>query len=69
MENPLKEFYEVRVKRFLRNRFYKIMEISRKYATPRIKMTPLVKVVLLFLRLYLLLLVGILFYKFWTLLK
>jgi hypothetical protein len=69
MENPLKEFYEIRVKRFVRNRFYRILEINRKYAAPRIKMTPLVRLALLFLRLYLLVLVGILFYKFWTLLK
>jgi hypothetical protein len=46
----------------------KITEINRKYATPRIRMSRGVKVVLLFLRLYLIFLVLLLGYKFWTLL-
>ena len=58
-----------RARRFLRLRFRKISEINRKYATPRVKMTRMVKVALFMLRLYLLLLVAILFYKFITLLK
>lgn len=41
-----------------------IRDINRKYATPEIRVTPLVKVSLLLLRLYLLLLVGLLIYKF-----
>ena len=46
----------------------KITEINRKYATPRIRMSRGVKLVLLFLRLYLIFLVLLLGYKFWTML-
>jgi hypothetical protein len=38
--------------------------INRRYATPSIEMTPLVKVCLLTLRLYLFVLVGLMIYKF-----
>ena len=55
-------------KKFL-GRFEKIREINRKYAKPRITMTPAVKFALLMLRIYLLLLVGLLFYKFFTLVR
>ena len=44
----------------------KIKEINKKYSQPRLKMTPLVKVSLLVLRLYLIMLVVILVYKFYT---
>jgi len=47
----------------------KITEINRKYATPRIRMSRSVKIALLFLRLYLVLLIVLLGYKFWTLIK
>lgn len=47
----------------------KIHEINKKYETPRIKMSRGVRIALLFLRLYLVLLVVLLGYKFWTLLK
>jgi len=43
-----------------------IHNINKKYSKPRLKMTPLVKVSLLALRLYLILLVIILSYKFYT---
>jgi hypothetical protein len=46
----------------------KITEINRKYATPRIRMSRGVKLVLLFLRLYLIFLVLLLGYKFLTML-
>jgi len=46
----------------------KITEINRRYATPRITMSPGVRIALLFLRLYLAFLVLLLAYKFWTLL-
>jgi len=46
----------------------KIAEINRRYATPRIKMSPGVRIALIFLRLYLIFLVLLLAYKFWTLL-
>lgn len=44
----------------------KIREINEKYSQPRLKMTPLVKISLLVLRLYLIMLVIILLYKFYT---
>jgi hypothetical protein len=46
----------------------KIRDINRKYATPRIEMSPAVRIALLTLRVYLLLLVGLLVYKFVTVL-
>jgi hypothetical protein len=55
-----------RIKKLLSKRFERISEINRKYAKPRIKMTPMISVALLLLRIYLLLLVAILFYKFFT---
>ncbi len=47
----------------------KIQEINKKYEKPRITMSPGVKIALLFLRVYLILLVILLGYKFWTMLK
>ncbi|VVB91706.1 Uncharacterised protein [uncultured archaeon] len=49
---------------FIKNWFDKIKEINRKYSTPRIKMTRAVKIALFMLRLYLIILVLILVYKF-----
>jgi hypothetical protein len=46
-----------------------IHEINKKYEIPRIKMSRGVKIALMFLRIYLILLVLLLGYKFWTLLK
>ncbi len=43
-----------------------IREINTRYSKPNIQMTRLVKVCLLFLRFYLFLLVGLLVYKFIT---
>ena len=43
-----------------------IKAINKKYSQPRLKMTPFVKVSLLILRLYLIFLVVILMYKFYT---
>jgi len=57
------------IKRGLGNFRDKIVEINRRYATPRVQMTPMVRFALLFLRLYLILLVGILCYKFISLLQ
>ncbi|MDQ1251498.1 MAG: hypothetical protein QG646_604 [Euryarchaeota archaeon] len=47
----------------------KITEINRKYSKPRLKMTPVVRASLLALRLYLIMLVIILIYKFYTLVR
>ena len=49
--------------------FHTIKEINKKYSKPKIKMTKSVSYALFFLRIYLLILVGLLFYKFITLLK
>jgi len=46
----------------------KIREINRRYATSRIQMSTTVRVALLALRLYLLFLVGLLAFKFITVL-
>jgi hypothetical protein len=56
------------VRAFFGRRFSRIREINRRYAGRRAKMTPVVKAALFLLRLYLLLLVGILFLKFFTIL-
>jgi hypothetical protein len=47
--------------------FDRIREINRKFRTPHVTMTPGVRIALLLLRVYLLLLVGILLFKFFTL--
>ena len=52
-----------------RSPFQAIREINRKYSKPRIQQSRTVRISLLLLRLYLLLMVGILLYKFITLLK
>ena len=54
---------------FFKNTITTVKSINRKYAQPQIKMTPMVKVSLLSLRLYLIFLVGILVYRFITLLR
>jgi len=53
---------------FFRNTAGAVKAINQKYATPHIKMTRMVRISLGVLRFYLLLLVGILVYKFITLL-
>ncbi len=50
--------------KLFQNTFETVRAINRKYATPHIKMTPLVRFSLGLLRGYLLLLVGILVFKF-----
>jgi hypothetical protein len=47
----------------------KVEKINQKYSKPRLKMTPLVKISLLALRIYLIMLVIILVYKFYTLVR
>jgi hypothetical protein len=54
---------------FLARQSEHISEINRRYAKPKTKMTRMVSFALLLLRLYLIFLVGILFFKFFTLLK
>ncbi|MBF0529018.1 MAG: hypothetical protein HQK55_07070 [Deltaproteobacteria bacterium] len=51
-----------------KNLIQKIHAINQKYAKPRLAMSGSVRFCLLFLRFYLLLLVGLLLYKFITVL-
>jgi hypothetical protein len=57
------------IREFYRNTVDMVRSINQKYAHPQIKMTPWVKFSLLSLRLYLIFLVGILVYRFITLLR
>ncbi len=54
---------------FLAKHFSKFIEINKKYAKPQIKMTPMVRIALLGLRIYLIVLVLVLVYKFFTLIR
>jgi hypothetical protein len=56
------------IKSFFSHNYAKIHEINEKYATPNIEMSKWVKLSLLSLRLYLIFLVGLLIYKFITVL-
>jgi hypothetical protein len=54
------------IRGFLKDRLRPFTDISEKYRTPRIKMTRQVKWALLLLRLYLIAMVLLLGYKFFT---
>lgn len=56
------------IRDFFSHNFAKVQEINKKYAKPSVEMSLWVKGSLLFLRLYLILLVALLLYKFITLL-
>ena len=56
------------IKEFFSHNFAKVNEINRKYSKPNVEMSKWVKGSLLCLRLYLILLVGLLIYKFFTML-
>lgn len=55
-----------RFRHFFRGKFGKIIEITEKYAHPKIDMSPTVKISLFLLRVYLLFLLLLLIYKFIT---
>ena len=57
---------EGRLSRVFRDWIATVKAINKKYSKPRLKMTPLVRASLLILRLYLIFLVIILMYKFYT---
>jgi len=57
------------VRDFFSNNYAKIREINKKYAVPNVEMSAWVKFALLSLRFYLIFLVGLLVYKFITLLR
>jgi len=61
IKEQLKKAYE--------DNFEKIIEINERYSHPKIEMSRAVKISLLALRFYLIILVGLLVYKFITLLK
>jgi len=52
------------LKNMFRHSYAKVREINKKFETPRIKMSKGVKFALLSLRLYLIVLLGLLLYKF-----
>ncbi len=56
------------IRNFISHNYAKIRDINKKYATPNIEMSRAVRFSLLFLRFYLIFLVGLLIYKFITLL-
>ena len=56
------------IKDFFSHNFARIREINQKYAKPNVEMSGWVRGALLFLRLYLIFLVGLLLYKFTTML-
>lgn len=58
-----------KIKHLVREWKKKVNEINQKYSKPRLKMTPLVRGSLLALRIYLIILVIILVYKFYTLVR
>ncbi|MGD1074497.1 MAG: hypothetical protein ABR903_00250 [Thermodesulfovibrionales bacterium] len=57
------------IKNFFNHNYAKIREINKKYSTPNIEMSKGVKFALLSLRFYLIFLVGLLLYKFITLVR
>jgi hypothetical protein len=56
------------IRNFIQHNYTKVRDINKKYATPNIEMSGAVKFSLLFLRFYLIFLVGLLIYKFITML-
>ncbi|MDP2940792.1 MAG: hypothetical protein Q8N85_00850 [Candidatus Omnitrophota bacterium] len=62
----IKDFLIGRFKRFLDDTFSAVREINKKYAVPQLKTGRAVRFALLCLRLYLILLLGLLFFKFFT---
>ena len=54
------------IKQFFIDTFSQVIEINKRYAHPRIVTSKAVKISLLLLRLYLIFLLGILFFKFFT---
>lgn len=47
----------------------KVREVNRKYETPHVRTTPAVRVCLVFLKGYIFFLVGVLVYKFYTIVR
>ncbi|MBF0298964.1 MAG: hypothetical protein HQK51_09615 [Oligoflexia bacterium] len=58
--------FSERLGHFINEQIEKIERINRKYAVPKVTMTPTARRILMVLRFYLIFLVGVLVYKFWT---
>jgi hypothetical protein len=58
-----------RVGGFFEKHFSRFIEINKKYAEPQITMTKTVRIALMGLRIYLIVLVLVLLYKFYTLVR
>jgi hypothetical protein len=69
MKANVYRFVAIRIRKVYRDMVGSIREINRRYATPHIKTTRMVRACLLVLRCYLILLVGILVYKFISILR
>ena len=69
MGSFLSEFFVKKIKKFFENTFAQITEINKKYAVPQLKTNRWTNLALFMLRGYLILLICILFYKFFSLLK
>jgi len=61
------DIFKKQIKNFYEQHFEKIIEINEKYKSPRIAASPTVKFALFALRFYLIFIVGLLIYKFITL--
>jgi len=66
MENRFSELFIRQAMKFFKDAVDQVREINAKYANPHLKTSKAVKISLLLLRVYLILLVGILFFKFYT---
>jgi hypothetical protein len=62
----LESFFGERIGTIIREFAGKIHSINQKYATPKIKLSGGAKLALLLLEIYLIVLVGLLGYRFWT---
>jgi hypothetical protein len=67
MINKINEFFVLRIVNFVKNTIHEVRSINNRYKIPHAKMTKGVRFSLIMLRVYLLVLVAILFYKFITL--
>jgi hypothetical protein len=62
----LESFLGERIGTVIREFTGKIRSVNQKYATPKIKLSGGAKLALLLLEIYLIVLVGLLGYRFWT---
>lgn len=64
--SALESFFGERIGSVVREFTGKIRSVNQKYATPNIKLSGGAKMALLLLEIYLIVLVGLLGYRFWT---